>query len=436
VTGRALLTHPRAPLGALILILAFSFGARVLYLGEPCSRGCTSKADHGLIFDEAYYVNAARVIDHIRPPPKNPYRDAPFGKDPNAEHPQLAKLVMAGAIKLFGDGPFGWRSGSVLFGLIAIGAMFALVRAAGGGPWLGVGASAVMALDNLMLVHGRIGTLDIYAVALMLVAGALYVRGSPLPAGVVLGLAACMKLVALYLLAVIAVLEAIEVLRAPDRRARLRERIRPAAMAAASGVAVLVLGVWLLDVLVPAYDPGTRTTYGGSPFRHIGHAISYATRLRAIPNATGISSTPFQWLLDQKQIDYSRVAVNAVAGGKIVASRALVSFRGEVNPFIMLLAVPALFAAAAAAWRERDRVAAVGVAWCLGTFVPFVVESEILNRISYLYYVLIVLPGVYLVTARLFSWRRGMPLAATIGWAAMLVYSFVDLYPVRSFTGH
>ena len=34
-----------------------------------------------------------------------------------------------------------------------------------------------MALDNLMLVHGRIATLDVYFVAMALVSAALYVRG-------------------------------------------------------------------------------------------------------------------------------------------------------------------------------------------------------------------------------------------------------------------
>ena len=149
-----------------------------------------------------------------------------------------------------------------------------------------------------------------------------------------------------------------------------------------------------------------------------------------MPHATGISSSPWQWLLDQKPINYSRVAVNSLAGGKIVASHAIVSFRGEVNQFVIFLAIPALFAAVAAAWRERDRVAIVGVAWCVGTFVPFVVEADVFGRISYLYYVLIVLPGVYLLTIRLFG-HRAMPVAATIGWAVALVYSFVDLYPIR-----
>jgi 4-amino-4-deoxy-L-arabinose transferase-like glycosyltransferase len=437
--ARRLLAHPRAPIVALILIVLYSLGARVLYLGEPCSTPCTGATAHTLIFDEAYYVDAARVIDRIRPPAGLQYHDAPLGKDPNAEHPQLAKLAIAAGIELFGDGPAGWRFGSVLFGLIAIVAMYALVRAARGSPWLAVGACAVMALDNLMLVHGRIATLDVYVVASMLVAVTLYLRGAAVLAGVAVGLAACMKEVGLYVLPVLVLLEVIRICWARGAAggidAALRARVRPLAIAAGTGLLTLVLVLWLLDVLVPAYDPGTHATYGGSPFSHIGHILSYGFQLKAIPNATGISSMPLQWLLDQKPIDYARVAVNSITGGQVVASRALVLFRGEVNPFIIFLAIPALFAAAAAAWRERDDVAALGAAWCVGTFLPFVVQAYALGRISYLYYILIVMPGVYLTTARLFS-RSQMPTAATIGWAVALIYGFIELYPVRSLPLH
>jgi dolichyl-phosphate-mannose--protein O-mannosyl transferase len=436
---RRLVAHRRAPLIALVLIVLYSLGARVFYLGEPCSSPCLAGSSHTLIFDEAYYVNAARVIDGIHPPAGAPYAAAPLHKDPNAEHPQLAKLIIAAGIELFGDNQWGWRFGSVIFGLIAILAMYALVRAARGSPWLAVGACGVMALDNLMLVHSRIATLDIYFVATALVAAVFYVRGWALASGIALGVAGCMKLEALAVIPAFVLFEAFRVGWAhgssPGISRTARERMVPLAVMVTASLATLLLGVWLMDVLVPAYDPGTRITYAGSPFTHIAHMLSYAAELKAIPNATGISSTPWQWLVDQVPIDYARVAVNSIAGGKTVASKALFAAKGEINPFIIFLTIPALLAAIAAARHQRDRVAAFGAAWCVGTFIPFVIQATVFDRISYLYYMLLVMPGIYMVTAWLFSPSR-VPRAATLGWVIALIYGFVYLYPVRSLSGH
>src|SRR5436305_11268543 len=248
---RRLLAHSRAPLIALLIILALSAVARVAFIGRPCSSPCKSGRDHSLIFDEAYYVNAARVIAGIRPPAGVPYADAPLGKDPNAEHPQLAKLVMAGGIELFGDNPWGWRLGSVLFGLGGLVAMYALARAAGGGRWFAVGAATVMALDNLALVHGRVGTLAIYALTPMIVACALYLRRRFLLAGLALGLGMAMKLVAIYLVPVLPLIEVIAfAVSRPRRGARFRplmRRLAPPVVTAGVGVATVLLLVWLLD---------------------------------------------------------------------------------------------------------------------------------------------------------------------------------------------
>jgi len=436
---RRALAHPRAPLIALVLILLYATAARTFYLGEPCSAPCNGDAAHGLIFDEAYYVNAARVIDGIHPPAGSPYAGAPLHKDPNAEHPQLAKLIIAGAIKLFGNNPYGWRLGSVLFGLIALIAMYYVVRGAGGSEWFAVGATGVMSLDNLMMIHSRIGTLDIYYVAMALVAAALYVRDKPALAGLALGVGACMKLSALGAIPAFVLLELFVVLWArgesPGVWRTARSRAIPLVLMVSVSVVVLILGVWIMDLLVPAYDPGTHITYAGNPFTHIAHILSYAAQLKAVPNATGISSSPWQWLLDKNPIDYYRVAVNSLSGGKIVASRSVFYAQGEINPFIIFLAIPALFAAVGAAWYERDRVAALGAAWCVGTFIPLLIQADAFNRISYLYYMLIVMPGVYLVTARLMSPRR-VPRVATVGWVLALAYSFFNLFPVKSLSGH
>ena len=171
----------------------------------PCPRNHADQ--HTLVFDEAYYVNAARVIAGIHPPAGSHYAAAPLGTDPNAEHPQGAKLIMAAAIELFGDGPFAWRLGSLIFGSLAILGLFVLVRSAGGGRWQALGACALMACDNLLLVHGRIGTLDIYAVAMMIWGLALYLRGWWVAAGVTLAVADCFKEVAPYALVVLGLVE-------------------------------------------------------------------------------------------------------------------------------------------------------------------------------------------------------------------------------------
>ncbi|HEY7829675.1 MAG TPA: glycosyltransferase family 39 protein [Solirubrobacteraceae bacterium] len=446
--AQRLLADPLAPTVVLSLILVLSLYARVLHLGQPCTSPCKQRDVHTLIFDENYYVNAARVIDHIEPPAGAPYHGAPKGEDPNGEHPQLAKLVIAAGIKVFGDNARGWRIGSVLFGLIGMVALFAMVRSAGGGAWLAVGAVGVMSLDNLLLVHGRIATLDIYAVSMMLVAMALYLRGWWLGAGMALGVAGCMKEEALLLVVVVALLEALRFTR--RRWARRRDRhddgdgdgvVLPQAQIGrgwrtmglffASGAVSLLGLLWLLDVLVPGYDPINHVTYAGSPFTHLFHMYHYAQLLQAKPHEVGITSSPWQWLLNEHAIDYAKVAVNSVANGHLVASHATVYFRGVINPFIIFMAIPALFAAVAAAWRKGDGVAALGACWCLGTFVPFALESLLSGRISYIYYMVVVLPGVYLVTARLFSPKR-MPLSATLGWTVALMYGFLHLYPLRT----
>lgn len=476
-----------APRAALCLVLVFSFGAKAIDLNQPCSAPCKAHSKYTLIFDESYYVNAARVIAGIEPPAGAPYHGTPLGDDPNAEHPQLAKLGIAAGIEIFGDNTTGWRAGSILFSLIALIALYSLVRACGGGPWLAVGASAVMALDNLMLVHGRIGTLDIYAVAMMLVAAALYMRRRPLLAGAALGVAACMKEVALCLALVLLLLEALLVAhewlrgregrdalagigrpapegqeaaaldgtldgqagrrqatnaaarQAPRRTAAARQALRRGAATHGRQLGLFLLAgalstlglLWLLDVLVPAYDPGTHILYAGNPFSHLAHMYNYAQLLKSKPGETGIASSPLAWLLNEKPINYARVAVNTSVAGKVVSTHDTLRFEGVMNPFIIFLTIPALFAALAAAWKTGERIAAVGAAWCVGTYLPFFIGGEFSGRISYLYYMVIVMPGIYLVTARFFGSRR-MPAAATVGWAIALIYGFIHLYPIRT----
>jgi predicted membrane-bound dolichyl-phosphate-mannose-protein mannosyltransferase len=444
---RRLTSSPTAPLLLLAVLSVLSLGARALLLDEPCMSPCRHASDHTLVFDEAYYVNAARVIAGINPPAGSHYAGDPPGTDPNAEHPQGVKLIMAASIELFGDGPFAWRLGSLLFGSLAILGLFVLVRSAGGGRWPALGACALMACDNLLLVHSRIGTLDIYVAAAMIWGVAMYIRGRPLLAGLVLAVGACFKLVAPYAVAVLVLIELIRVLVA--RRGGGREdwravlALRRLAVCVLPGIAVFFVLLWVMGVIATPYDDSTSTLITGGPFAHFSHMLSYAAHQTSPHGPKGIASYPWQWLFDYKPITYLRVNPS-LPGDGLFAVHPPVHFLGFVSPPIMVLAVPSVIFGAVslvlAGRRARARapsapadsqLAIVGIAWFVGTFVPFEVLSLLDSRTSYLYYMVIVMPGFYVAIAHLLTRARRHKVTIVLAalWGLAVLVAAVIMYP-------
>ena len=415
------------PLVLLAVVSVLSFAARIAWLGSPCHSPCKSATDHVLVFDESYYVNAARLIAGLQPPPGTHYVHTPLGDDPNSEHPQLAKVVMAEAIEAFGDGPLAWRLPSILLGSLAILGMYFLVRSAGGGPWLSAGAASLMAVDNLALVHARIGTLDIYAVTAMIWGAALYLRRRPLLAGVVIGVGACAKEVAPYVLFALLLVEALRAVRPAAIGARVR-RLATCAVAAA-GTFVGLLAV--LDRIAPPYDPIARTPVTGGVFGHIHYMLAYAAHQTSPGGPRGIASYPWTWLIDLKPILYLNINPKLPAPGLYHVHPAA-HFLGMIGPTILLVGIPGL---ALVVWRLiRDGrrsitdVEVLGVAWFVGTFVPFVLLSLLDSRTSYLYYMLIVMPGIYIAAAALIA-RVRPPAWLTAAWVVSLLVAVVLMYP-------
>ncbi len=426
------------PLGLLAILIVVSLAVRSALLDEPCRVPCRSAGDHVLVFDEDYYVNAARVIAGIHLAPNARYAEAPSGSDPNSEHPQLAKLIIAGSIELFGDGPFAWRIGSLLFGTLALLGLYGLVRACGGRAGIALGSCALLAADNLLLVHGRIGTLDIYALAAMLWGAALYLRGWPLAAGIVIGVGACFKLVTPYVLLALVLVEVLH-LRLPNR-ARV-PAWRPLLICIASSAVVFIALLALLDIIARPYDPVAGHFVTGGPFSHLAHMLSYAAGQSSPRGPTGIASYPWQWLVDLKPIVYLNINPAEPTAG-LYGIHPAVHFLGMINPLIMLLALPGLVVAGWAMWRARGaggggdapeagdlELDILAVAWFLGTWVPYELLSLIWSRTSYLYYMVIVMPGIYVAVARLIARARSHPRLIGV-WVALLAIAAVLLYPL------
>jgi hypothetical protein len=441
-----------APLVLLAVVSLLSLAARVAWLGEPCRDPCRSHADHLLVFDEAYYVNAARIIAGLPPSANENYANARLGDDPNAEHPQLAKLLMAGSIELLGDKPIGWRLTPLVLGTLAILGMYALARAAGAGAWLALGGASLMAADNLLLIHGRIATLDVPVVAAMIWAAVAYLRGRPLLAGALVGVGTAIKLVAPYVLLVFVLFEIfrrrgarVGVVRdAGGVRLGAQVAIRLAGCTAvAAGVFVGLLAI--VDRIAPPYDSASARLLAAGPFHHIAHMLSYGADQTSPRGPTGIASYPWTWLVDVKPITYLNVNPARPAPGLYDVHPA-VHFIGMMSPAIMLLAIPALLFAGwtvvraqpvralAAGAPEAARFASgdvpvLALAWFLGTFLPFVVLSLAFKRTSYIYYMVIVMPGIYLAVADLVVRGRRFRKLLVL-WVVLVVGAAIVMYPL------
>ncbi|PZS18297.1 MAG: hypothetical protein DLM54_08530 [Acidimicrobiales bacterium] len=416
--GRRLLVQPHAPLVGLALVSLASLASRAAWLGNP---------GRAVVGDEVTYVNVARTILGIPVAPGsltlfNPaaYR---VGLDVNTPHPPLAKLLIAGSMKLFGDNPVGWRLPSRILGSAAIVALYWLVRSANGSSWLALGAASLMAVDNLFLVYGRTATIEIFAIPFMLVGTALYLRGRPIVAGLALGIGTLTKEVGVLALFVLGVMEVLrlalpQTVHVGERRRSFVKPLRALALCGAVTVVSYLGPLGAMDAQFSRFhNPITHTEF------MFGFHKVYAPSLVEPSSSAGYHlaqpSSPLEWLVNRKVVPLYWYPV------PIQDARIL--FLSEMNPMIIGFALAGLLWATYTAWLRRDQVSFLIVAWCLGTFLPFLVVS---TRVGYLYYLLAVLPGICLGVVRLLG-SSVVPRPLVVVYCVPLAFFAWYLYPFR-----
>jgi dolichyl-phosphate-mannose--protein O-mannosyl transferase len=150
-------------------------------------------------FDEVHYVPAARqMLEPVMPQPML-----------NPMHPPLAKQLIALSIHMFGDGPLGWRYPAVMFGALALVAVYLIGLALFAAQGPAIAATLFAFFNQMLFVQSRIAMLDIFAFAFGLFAIAAFVHGfrKKTPhlwfalAGLACGLSAACKWSGLFVLA-------------------------------------------------------------------------------------------------------------------------------------------------------------------------------------------------------------------------------------------
>jgi dolichyl-phosphate-mannose--protein O-mannosyl transferase len=403
----------RDPARAFALLLLVSLVLRGVWLNFP----------NGPIFDEAYYVNAARVIVGL--PATNHYADSPPGFDPNTEHPALGKLLIATSMSVLGDNGLGWRLPSVIAAMIALLAVYLIVRDTGKSAWLPILVTGIAAFDNLTLVHGRIGTLDILVLAPLLVGSWLALRKRWILAGVAMGIALLIKITAIYGVAAVALYTLATQGPAWWRARRIpREEARGPLGFAVITFSIMLGGLTVLDATLSQFP---------SPVDHITRIITYGANLRA-PITVGIcpeiDSRPWQWLFNECQITYFRADTTVRSGGEVIAKFATIDFRGALNPLLASSIPIATLFMGWHAWRTRDRLAIWALTWAAANYLPYVLLALVTPRIMYIYYALPLIPALAVGLAILLT-RAGLPAFVRWGFLALYVLGFVALYPFR-----
>jgi len=115
----------------------------------------------GMVFDEAYYVPAARDILNV------------VGSNP--EHPFLGKAWIALGISVFGDNFFGWRIIPSIFSILSL-SVFYLISKRFLGKNLAVYATAMLGFEVMFFVHGSLAMLEVPSIFFALLSFWLYLE--------------------------------------------------------------------------------------------------------------------------------------------------------------------------------------------------------------------------------------------------------------------
>tara|TARA_A100001391_G_scaffold78331_1_gene50558 strand:+ start:17799 stop:19082 length:1284 start_codon:yes stop_codon:yes gene_type:complete len=367
-------------------------------------------------FDEVHYLPAARRfldLSHVA----------------NLEHPPLGKELIALSIWLFGDGPFGWRALSALFGTLAL---FAAMRA----MWLTGRAGTASVLTGLfagtnfiLFIQSRIAMLDIFMASFLMLATWMVVgawrqnetaRWRLAIGGVALGAAMACKWNAVPL----AVLPGLTFLAIRMREAgwQVFTGTRyPPIRGMALWEAALWLGVLPLAVYWASFLPYGAFTDPGSTGDGIVALHRHMLDLQQeVLKPHPYQSVWWQWIFNSRVIWYLYEVIDGAQRGVMLIG----------NPVTMIAGLPALAWCLWAGVKDGRRD-------CLGVAVLYLVSMALwlVAPKPVQFYFHYFLPAMFLSAALALAvehlWQRGerlIPAAITLG--ALVAFAF--WYPVLS----
>jgi dolichyl-phosphate-mannose-protein mannosyltransferase len=397
-----------------IVLLVVDAFLRLIWLDKP---------QGSLIFDEWYYVNVARVIlripQSVGSNSQPPYVGVPPGLDPNHEHPPLAKLIIALSMYLVGNNGYGWRIPSVIFGTVAILVFYLLMKRIATFEMVPLVATFLFSFDNLVFVHSRIATLDIFSLTFMLLGLYWYFSGHSYLSAIGMAFSALTKITGVAGFLIILIIQVVKFATGPSKGRKLNTFFAwfEKYLIVYASCAVLLLAI--MDRLWVGY---------AWPWEHVQYILSYSAALTSqCPN--GIISCPWQWLINQIQIPYLTVNVQ-VSSGSVSNRFNSVAFVGAMNPAILYLTIPAMLYAGYSYFQKKTDLTLLGLVWFAVTYLPYYPAVILGQRVTYVFYFLDAVPAVCLAASHMIA-DQNPPKLVVVFYLAIVLLSFYLMFPFK-----
>jgi dolichyl-phosphate-mannose--protein O-mannosyl transferase len=356
-----------------------------------------------LVFDETHYVPAARTLIALERPV-------------NTEHPLLGKTIIAGGIAMFGDNALGWRAFSTVAGTASVLGVFGILMLVFGSVRAAAVGAVLAALDFSLFVQARIGMLDVFMGAFVVlgIAAMLWAMRSPpervvrrwVLGSVLLGLATAVKWTAAPYVAFAGL--AFVIFRRPDRW-RGFGAVKALAVLGLASIATYFLT--FAPALFYATDPLTLASL--LPFQW----SMYEAQTQVL-SPHPYQSSWWTWPLLIRPIWYLYEPVDGAVRGILLIGNPAVMWGG-----------PVAVAALGARWLARRQSADLGIVALWGASLG--IWAVIPKSLGFFYYYH--LSGIFIAMALAAAFHRFDPRGRwTAGFVGLAGLVFVDFYPIIS----
>lgn len=309
----------------------------------------------GPIVDEVYYYGS-----HPGSANGDAYSIIHNHTDIRPEHPPLAKLMIAAGILTLGDNPVGWRTPSIIVGMIGIVLFYFICRKLNMSRSATNIATFLLAFENLTFLMSSVAMLDVFFVTLMLAFFLLYLHREYLPSGIFIGLASLAKLDA--------------VMGAPTL---FIHWIFTKTRQTRWFILTIIAAPVSLVLLLPVFD-FIITRKLENPIARIREMVSLTDSLTFANTTHPALARPWEWLLNYRPM--------AFAYGPFYPNPSwLGGYSAAISPDIWIFIIPVVLYMIFRAVRHDD-ASLFGFAWFFSTYILWIPISILTGRISFSYY--------------------------------------------------